>query len=368
MKIVVFGLAVSSAWGNGHATLLRGLFRALHRLGHEVHFFERDTPYYASHRDAASLPFAELHLYSTWKDVLPLAAELLKTSDAGMVTSYCPDGAAASELVLDANMPRSVFYDMDTPVTLSRLQQGQRVEYLPGSGLQGFDLVLSYTGGMALESLQNRLGARCVATLYGWVDPEIHHRVPPAERFAADLSYLGTYSADRQHALEDLLLGPARSLPNCRFVIGGAMHPEVSLWPENLRYFDHVAPPEHPAFYSSSPLTLNVTRGSMAAMGYCPSGRLFEAAACGTAVLSDWWAGLDSFFEPGEEILIAASTADAIPAITKDKATLSRIGMRARERALACHTARIRAERLIGLIESPASGCEAGELTSVKGA
>ncbi|HEY7307203.1 MAG TPA: glycosyltransferase [Bryobacteraceae bacterium] len=368
MKIVVFGLAVSSAWGNGHATLLRGLFRALHSLGHDVHFFERDTPYYASHRDATSLPFAALHLYSAWKDVLPLAAELLRESDVGMVTSYCPDGAAACELLLGANIPRSVFYDMDTPVTLSRLQQGQQIDYVPGSGLQGFDLVLSYTGGMALEELRNRLGARCVATLYGWVDPEIHHRVPPSQRFAADLSYLGTYSADRQHALEDLLLRPARSLLDYRFVIGGAMHPEAGLWPENVRYFDHVAPPDHPAFYSSAPLTLNVTRGSMAAMGYCPSGRLFEAAACGTAVLSDWWAGLDSFFEPGEEILIAASTADAIPAITKDKAALSRIGMRARERALDCHTAQIRAQRLIRLFEAPTSVADAGELTSAKGA
>jgi spore maturation protein CgeB len=366
MKILIFGLAVSSAWGNGHATLLRGLFRALHRLGHEVHFFERDTPYYASHRDVTSLPFAELHLYSVWNEILPLAAQLLKTSDVGMVTSYCPDGAAACELVLGANIPRSVFYDMDTPVTLSRLQQGQQVDYVPGSGLQGFDLVLSYTGGTALEELRNQLGARCVATLYGWVDPEIHHPVSSAPRFAADLSYLGTYSADRQQALEDLLLGPARSLPDYRFVVGGAMHPEAQLWPENLRYFDHVAPPDHPAFYSSSPLTLNVTRGSMAAMGYCPSGRLFEAAACGTAVLSDWWAGLDSFFEPGEEILIAASTADAIPAITKDKSVLSRVGMRARERALACHTAEIRAKHLIRLIESPTSGREAGELMSAK--
>lgn len=365
MRIVVFGLTVSSAWGNGHATLLRGLFRALDRLGHEVYFFERDVPYYASHRDAISLPSANLHLYSRWEDVFQGAKELLESSDVGMVTSYCPDGIAACELVLQSNVPRSVFYDMDTPVTLSRLQRGEHVDYVPSGGLRDFDLVLSYTGGMALEELRDKLNACCVATLYGWVDPEIHHNVPFSAEFKADLSYLGTYSADRQDALSSFLIEPARSLPNRCFAIGGAMYPGARLWPQNIRYFEHVAPPDHPAFYSSSPLTLNITRGSMAAMGYCPSGRLFEAAACGTAVLSDWWPGLDSFFKPGEEILIAASTAEAISVITKDRPALNRIGARARERALDCHTAQIRAERFIRLIESPSSDIEDTQLLSV---
>lgn len=358
MKITIFGLAISSAWGNGHATLLRGLFRSLHGLGHEIHFFERDTPYYASHRDASTLPYAELHLYPDWNTALPLGKQLLSESDVGMVTSYCPDGAAASDLVLQSNVSRSIFYDMDTPVTLSRLERGDRVDYLPARGLGGFDLVLSYTGGLALTQLRDRLGAQSVATLYGWVDPEIYTRVAPSARFAADLSYLGTYSADRQDCLESFLVGPARSLSVRAFVIGGAMHPGADLWPANIRYFDHVAPPDHAAFYSSSPLTLNVTRGSMAGMGYCPSGRLFEAAACGTAVLSDWWTGLDSFFEPGEEILIAASTDEAISAIVRGRSELSRIGGRARQRALDCHTAQIRAQRLIRLIETPASDIE----------
>lgn len=368
MKIVVFGLAVSSAWGNGHATLLRGLFRALHSAGHEVHFFEHDTQYYAAHRDANSLQFAELHLYSNWEDITLFASELLAASDVGMVTSYCPDGVAACELVLDSKIARSVFYDMDTPVTLSRLRRGEDVGYLPAAGLQDFDLVLSYTGGSALDELQEKIGARCVAALYGWVDPEIHHRVPSTAHFSVDLSYLGTYSQDRQDALNRFLIEPARHLAERRFAIGGAMYPETHLWPDNVRYFEHIAPPDHPAFYSSCPLTLNVTRGSMAAMGYCPSGRLFEAAACGTAVLSDWWPGLDTFFTPGEEILIATCELDAISAIQNDRPALRRIGMRARQRALDCHTAQIRAERFIRLVESPASDIETAPLLSEKGA
>ncbi|MBV8809001.1 MAG: glycosyltransferase [Acidobacteriaceae bacterium] len=353
MRLVVFGLSISSAWGNGHATLLRGLFRELHGMGHEVHFFEKDVPYYASHRDARDFCYVDLHLYSDWGEIRVKAAKLLATADAAMVTSYCGDGAEASELILCSNVSRSIFYDMDTPVTLSRLERGETVAYLPSDGLTGFDLVLSYTGGRALEDLQSKLGARRTATLYGWVDPEAYHNAVSRSQFESNLSYLGTYSADRQAAFEKLLLEPARIIGDRQFTVGGAMYSDRQLWPNNIRYFEHVPPADHCAFYSSSCLTLNITRGSMVAMGYCPSGRLFEAAACGTAVLSDWWLGLDSFFKPGEEILIAASTNDAISAITSDESELKGIAKRARQRALACHTARIRAERLVELIEDP---------------
>lgn len=358
MKIVIFGLTISSSWGNGHATLLRGLFRALHDCGHEVHFFEQDAPYYARWRDALSFEYAQLHLYANWDEIVPFAKAILSSADAGMVTSYCPDGAAACDLVLNANLPRTLFYDLDTPVTLSQLERGESVPYLPAVGLSGFDLVLSYTGGRALSALREKLGAKNVATLYGWVDPLIHHRVEPSHWYEADLSYLGTYSADRQQALEALFLTPARQLPDRKFVLGGAQYPNPESWPKNIVHYHHVAPPEHCKFYSSSPLTLNVTRASMAAMGFCPSGRFFEAAAAGTAVLSDWWEGLDTFFEPGREVLIASSTAEAIAALNKDRAELIEIGTRARERALACHTAEIRADRLISLLENPANDCE----------
>lgn len=354
MKIVIFGLSVTSSWGNGHATLWRGLLRALHELGHEIDFFERDTPYYARWRDVTSLPYARVHLYSDWIEALPAAKEAIASADAGVATSYCPDGAAACDLLLNGKLSRTLFYDMDTPVTLSRLERGELVEYLPSSGLADFDLVLSYTGGQALDLLRERLGARCAATLYGWVDPATYHRVDSTHWYEADLSYLGTYSADRQAALEDLFFTPARRAPDRRFVIGGAMYPNPETWPHNIRHYHHVGPPEHCAFYSSSPLTLNVTRASMAAMGYCPSGRLFEASAAGTAVLSDWWQGLDTFFKPGEEILIADSSGEAIAAIKNDRGALAKIGARAKQRTLDCHTAEIRARRFIDMIESPA--------------
>jgi spore maturation protein CgeB len=358
MKLVIFGLTVSSSWGNGHATLWRGLCRALANRGHEVVFFERDVPYYAAHRDLTRLPgSARLALYESWSQVLPAAWRELEDADAGMVTSYCPDGVAASDLVLSSKARLRVFYDLDTPVTLSCLRAGQPVAYLGPRGLADFDLVLSYTGGEALEQLRHRLGARRVAPLYGSVDPAVHHPVGAVAGYRADLSYLGTYAEDRQTALERLFIEPARRLPGLRFLIGGAQYPESFPWAENIFFARHVPPGEHAAFYSSSRLTLNVTRAAMAEMGYCPSGRLFEAAACGVPILSDGWEGLDHFFQPGGEILVAHSTEEAIQALELPEAELARVGRAARERALSEHTADHRAgelERaLAGALSSP---------------
>jgi spore maturation protein CgeB len=352
MKLVIFGLSISSSWGNGHATLWRGLCRALAARSHQIAFFERDVPYYASHRDLTSMPGLRLHLYAEWSEAIADARAELAGADAGIVTSYCPDGAAAAELVLESKAGVRVFYDLDTPVTLDKLRSGAAVPYLPREGLGGFDLVLSYTGGAALAALSERLGARRVAPLYGSVDPEVHHPASRLPRFEADLSYLGTYALDRQAALDALFLEPARKLSESRFLIGGAMYPHDFPWPPNIFFVRHLPPAEHSAFYSSSLLTLNITRRAMAEMGYCPSGRLFEAAACGTPVVSDCWAGLDHFFEPGREILIARGPGDVIDAISTPRSELAAIGRMARERVLEEHTAARRAREMEALLES----------------
>jgi spore maturation protein CgeB len=351
MKLVVFGLTVSSSWGNGHATLWRGLLRALAKRGHEVVFFERDTPYYADNRDLHELPGGgELVLYPDWEAIRHRAVDEIADADVAMVTSYCPDGLAATAAVLDAGRALRVFYDLDTPVTLSRLARGEMPAYLGPGGLGGFDLVLSYTGGVALDELKNRLGAGRVAPLYGHVDPATHRPAEPVDRFHADLSYLGTYAADRQAALETLFVEPARARAERRFLIGGAQYPQDFPWTDNIFFVRHLPPDEHPAFFSSGRLTLNVTREAMAAMGWCPSGRLFEAAACGVPILSDTWEGLDAFFEPGAEILTADTTADALAAIDLSDAELRRIAGAARERVLAEHTSEQRAIELERLV------------------
>jgi spore maturation protein CgeB len=355
VKLVVFGLSVSSSWGNGHATLWRGLIRGLARRGHRVIFFERDVPYYASHRDLVELPGGKLILYSDWKEGRRLAAKHLSDADVSIVTSYCPDSLPACEAVFSSRTGIRCFYDLDTGVTLDRLRSGSTVEYIPERGLGDFDLVLSYTGGQALAELKVRLGARHVQPLYGSVDPEVHHPAPAEERFRAGLSYLGTYSADRQAALETLFLEPARRRPDLRFVIGGSQYPEEFPRTENLFFIPHVPPAEHPAFYCSSRLTLSVTRAPMAELGYCPSGRLFEAAACGVPILSDEWEGLDYFFEPGREILVARTTGHMMDALAKSPEELAAIARAGRERVLAAHTADRRALELESVLEA-ASG------------
>jgi spore maturation protein CgeB len=355
MNLVVFGLSVSSSWGNGHASLWRGLIAALVEAGHRVSFFERDQPWYAEHRDLAELPAGgRLVLYRDWNEIRSAAALAVDEADAAIVTSYCPDAQQAAELVLAGRAPCRCFYDLDTPVTLARLGQGEAVDYVPRGGLREFDLVLSYTGGEALDALRVRLGARRVAPLYGSVDTRHYQPAEPQPQYRADLSYIGTYAEDRQAALSALLIGPARLRPRRRFLIAGAMYPASFPWTDNIFFVRHLPPAEHPGFYASCRLTLNVTRAAMARMGHCPSGRLFEAAACGTPVLSDWWPGLEAFFQPGSEILITRETRDTLGALDVPDATLAAIGRRARERVFAEHSAERRAEQMVALLESAA--------------
>lgn len=355
MKFVVFGLTITSSWGNGHATLLRALFRALIRRGHSIVFFERDVPYYAANRDLISFDGVTLHLSSEWKSASAIAREELHDADVAIVTSYCFDGVAASDCVLDSMAALRVFYDLDTPITLARFRAGENLSYIGPRGLRDFDLVLSYTGGSALDQLTTELHASSVAPLYGSVDPNVHRRVAACSHYSSDLSYIGTYAEDRQGMLQKLFIEPAARLPDRKFVIAGASYPSQFPWTPNIYFVRHLPPQEHAAFFSSSRLTLNVTRASMAQMGYCPSGRLFEAAASGTPILSDNWEGLDQFFAPGSEILSAVSSSEAIGAISLSDQELSRIASAARERVLSCHTADHRAVELENILDSASS-------------
>ena len=350
MKFTIFGLTISSAWGNGHATPYRGLLRALHRRGHDIDFFEKDVPYYARHRDFSSCDFCNLVLYSNWDEIRDRALRAAGESDVVMAASYCPEGARINDEVLKLCGPLRVFYDLDTPVTLEQLANGD-VEYLRADQISGFDLYLSFTGGKVLDKLEQHWGAQCVRTLHGSVDPEVHARTQPIADFACDLSYMGTYAADRQPNLEALFLEPARRSPEREFVLAGSLYPWDWSWPANVRRFDHVAPENHAALFSSSRCSLNITRQQMAQNGYCPSGRFFEAAACGTPILTDWWDGLDAFFMPGEELLVVESADDVLSALGRSDHELSRMAARARERTLAEHTAENRANELLSYIE-----------------
>jgi spore maturation protein CgeB len=355
MKLVIFGLSISSSWGNGHATLWRGLCRSLIARGHRVVFLERDVEWYASNRDLWELPGGELVLYPSWDDVRDRARRELADADVAMVTSYQADALDATSLVLDSPAALRVFYDLDTPVTLDALRGGGEVAYVGPRGLRDLDLVLSYTGGGALDELRSRLGARRVAPLFGHVDPGVHRPVAGSDEFRAELSYMGTYAEDRQAALHELLVEPAGRLPEARFVIAGSMYPPGFPWRGNIRYVQHLPPWQHPAFFASSRITLNVTRRAMAEMGWCPSGRLFEAAASGVPLLSDTWDGLDAFYTPGAELLVARTAQDTVDALSLSDAELARIAAAARERTLAEHTSERRAMELEALFDDALS-------------
>jgi spore maturation protein CgeB len=244
----------------------------------------------------------------------------------------------------------TAFYDIDTPVTLAKLA-AEDAEYLSAEIIPGYDLYLSFTGGPTLDALERRYGAPAARALYCSVDAE-HHR--PLERpHRWDLSYLGTYSADRQPTLRTLLIEAARRAPDLTFCVAGPQYPADIDWPANVERLDHVPPAEHPAFYAASRFTLNVTRADMIAAGYSPSVRLFEAAACGVPIISDVWEGLETLLAPGREIILAEG-ADAVLSALRELPEAARggLGRRARRRVLAGHTADHRASELEAILRA----------------
>ena len=368
MKITVFGLTISSSWGNGHATPYRAILRALHRMGHQVHFFEKDVPYYRLRRDFDSSDYCRLTLYAEWAQVRRQALAEAAVSDVVMTASYLPEGARINDEVLDLGRPLHVFYDLDTPVTLANMEKGG-VEYLRAEQIPDFDLVLSFTGGKALQELEHRYGARMARPLYGCVDPDDYRRVEPVAQFACDLSYMGTYAPDRQHKVDDLFLEPARRHPETQFLLAGSLYPWEWewRWPANVRRMEHVAPHDHPKLYSSSRVTLNITRGEMARWGWCPSGRLFEAAACATPLISDWWEGLDWFFDVVRDLRVVSRPEHVEQALSMADSELRSLACHARERTLDDHTGEVRARQMLEYFEEARSAVSGqGEISSVR--
>ena len=356
MKLVVFGLSITSTWGNGHGTTFRALLRALHARGHQVVFFEKNVEWYASNRDLPEPDFCKVVLFEDWPEVLPSVRKHLKDADAVMVGSYFPDGIAAIDEIASSNIGAKTFYDIDTPITVAALRAAGRTSYLEARQIPLFDVYFSFTGGPILRELESRFGAQRAVPLYCSFDPQQYRRFGINRRFACDLSYMGTYAPDRQAKIDELLSSPARVLPGRNFIVAGPQYPKELHWPSNVRRIKHLNPQWHAKFYSSSRFTLNVTRRDMVIAGYSPSVRLFEAAACGATIISDNWPGLDTFFYPNDEILLPTGSEDVVRYLSElSEPEVRRIGTRAQERALSEHTSERRAvefERAIEHIES----------------
>lgn len=296
MKTVILGLSITSSWGNGHATTYRALVREYVARGHDVLFLERDVPWYRENRDLPEPPFGRTVLYQSLDELRMRFRRPIRDADLVIVGSYVPEGVAVGEWVTREARGITAFYDIDTPVTLAKLERGD-YEYVAPHLIPLFDLYLTFTGGPTLRRLENEYGSPRARPLYCSVDPDLYYPEPVPARW--DLGYLGTYSDDRQPMLERLMLEPARRRPSARFAVAGPMYPDSIDWPANVERICHLPPAEHRAFYNAQRFTLNVTRADMIRAGHSPSVRLFEAAACGTAIISDLWAGLDEFLEPG---------------------------------------------------------------------
>ncbi len=346
MKIVILGLSITSSWGNGHATTYRGLVRELKARGHEVLFLERDAPWYAAHRDLGPMPNGGVELYDHLEELKERFAPAVRAADLVMVGSYVPQGIEVGQWVLATARGVTAFYDIDTPVTLALLEQG-RAEYLAPYLIRRYQLYLSFTGGPTLERLEREFGSPMARPLYCSVDPRLYFPRQEPNPAQWDLGYLGTYSPDRQPALKKLLIDAARQWPEGSYTVAGPQYPPELDWPANVSRIEHLPPTEHARFYCSQRFTLNITRADMIKAGYSPSVRLFEAAACATPIISDSWPGLEEFFTPGSEILLARSTAETLRYLRDwPEEERQEVGKRAQQRVLAHHTATHRAAEL----------------------
>lgn len=343
MKIVVFGLSITSSWGNGHATTYRGLLREVAKRGHDVLFLERDARWYAAHRDLPEPSFCNTVIYGSLEELDDYAGEICE-ADCVVVGSYVHQGIEIGKWVTKKAKGMTAFYDIDTPVTLAALAKGE-CKYLAPELIPCYDRYFSFTGGPTLDFIERHYGSPAARPLYCSVDPQTHYPLQLMPSW--DLGYLGTYSSDRQPGLERLLLDPARMWEKGRFVVAGAQYPAEVKWPSNTQQVEHLPPEEHSEFYCSQRFTLNITREHMQTAGYSPSVRLFEAAACAVPVVSDCWAGLEEFFTPGEEILTASCSKEMLRILQHFPEEERRaVGERARKKVLKAHTAAHRAEEL----------------------
>ncbi|HKI24583.1 MAG TPA: glycosyltransferase [Gaiellaceae bacterium] len=346
MRIAFFGSSLVSAYWNGAATYYRGLVKELHRRGHRTTFFEPDAFDRQAHRDLANPEWAEVVVYEPTERAARTALErargadvVVKASGVGVLDDLLEDALLE---VRDHGL--AVFWDVDAPATLSRLE-GDADDALRAL-IPHYDLVLTYGGGDPVVSRYETLGAARCVPVYNALDAEAHHPVPAEARFAADLAFLGNRLPDREERVDEFFLSAAALTPERRFLLGGAGWDDRPL-PPNVRLLGHVPTRDHNAFNCTPLAVLNVLRESMARNGWSPATRVFEAAGAGACLISDAWVGIDDFLEPSREVLVADSgeeVSELLAELTPEQA--ADIGEAARRRVLTEHTYAHRAEQV----------------------
>ncbi|MCQ8241700.1 CgeB family protein [Rhizosaccharibacter radicis] len=339
MKIAVYGSSLLSSYWNGAATYYRGLFAAMARRGHAISFFEPDAFDRQAHRDIDPPDWVRSVVYPATPDAV--RAVLAEAADADVAIKCSGVGVFDAELLRGlhgAGRPGGVhvFLDVDAPATLAEL--GDAPDHPLHAVLPELDLVLTYGGGNPVVSRYREAGARRCVPIYNALDPATHHPAPAVERFSAELSLLANRLPDREARIEEFFLRPAALLPDQRFLLGGNGWHDKPL-PPNVRALGHVATAAHNSFNCSARAVLNVARDSMAAVGFSPATRVFEAAGAGACLLTDAWEGIELFLQPDQEVLVARDgqdVAEHLRALTPERAR--RIGEAAMRRVLAGHT------------------------------
>jgi spore maturation protein CgeB len=352
MKIAFYGSSLLSSYWNGAATYYRGILRDLARRGHDITFYEPDAFERQEHRDIEPPPWARVVVYEARADALRTV--VARASEADVVVKASGVGVFDDELldgVTRAARPDAlrIFWDVDAPSTLAELETS------PGhplrGALAGLDFVLTYGGGPPVVRAYEALGARACIPIYNALDAETHHPVPREQRFAADLGFLGNRLPDREKRVEDFFLDAAWRLPGRDFMLGGNGWGDKHL-PPNVRTLGHVYTRDHNAFNASPLAVLNIARDSMAATGWSPATRVFEACGAGACLMTDAWTGLEMFLKEGEEVLVARDgqdVADQLAALTPMRARA--VGEAGRRRILAEHTYAIRGAEVHALLQ-----------------
>ncbi|MGY3037053.1 spore maturation protein CgeB [Bradyrhizobium sp. USDA 4354] len=362
MKICFFGSSLVSSYWNGAATYYRGMLKEIAALGHEITFYEPDAFARQAHRDIDDPDWARVIVYPAtpdgWRRSLDAAAQsadmLVKASGVGVFDQELENAIAA----LPSRLIR-IFWDVDAPATLEAMESDP--QHHLRRAIPSYDMVLTYGGGDGVVSAYRAMGARDCLPIYNALDPATHFSAPPNPRFACDLSLLANRLPDRETRVEQFFLDVARRLPQKSFVLGGAGWDDKDA-PANLRKVGHVGTADHNAFFGSALATLNVNRDSMARYGFSPPTRVFEAIGAGACLITDQWAGIDHFLEPGREVLVAADGAEVAEHLAALDPELARsIARRARARILSQHTYRQRARQFNDLFVASSSRIEAAE-------
>jgi len=344
LKIVMLGGSIAASAGNGRVATYRGLLRELGTRGHDVLFLERSHEGSASDRDAAKLPFGRAEFYSGVKELKDRFFGTIREADFVMVGSDISEGIEIGDWITHAAQGATAFYDFDALRTIANLTKGS-VDYISAALIPRYQMYLSSVGGPLLDYIEKQYGSPMARPLYCSVDARLYF--PEAHEIESDLGYLGNYSENCQPTLNRLFVEPARRWKDGRFVVAGARYPRSLHWPKNVKRVPQFSPGKRRAFYNSQRFALNITPPGAIGVGFSPNVRLFEAAACGTPVITEFWPGLDTFFKPDDEILISHSPDETLIYLEEiSELDRRRIAYRARERVLAKHTTRHRATEL----------------------